>query len=337
MAVRGRRTGKRSRTAPPPSHETSYQISVSTPSGLASTVGEREPSRNETILVSVLSLHQDLWSAFPAGEVALRVVDRFNSDLATQSGVIIAELRDLVKGPEFQRKLPTTLRVRGDRSADEIEITVVFSPADAGKKVGDEAKQIDYKGETGATTEGPDSQVQEKDQRSPRPINQRNSEKSLIGGLRAILFESPNLPQEYGELINDLGRIRSAVTQQIGRQLESVMSDHWRSQPAETLEQKQEICKAANADLRRLGLAILCPKTNKPAILVADYREGDGSASRFRFQVEADSGGRTRTVASGTFPELKLIEAPVREEPFVSWTRRVKDAGPSSKSGRKPS
>ena len=50
-----------------------------------------------------------------------------------------------------------------------------------------------------------------------------------------------------------------------------------------TLPQKQEFAKAVNAELRSLGLAIRCPKTNRPSILVADP---SSHPSNGRFQLQ---------------------------------------------------
>ena len=51
------------------------------------------------------------------------------------------------------------------------------------------------------------------------------------------------------------------------------------------------LAKWVNAELRKLGLALVCPKTRRPAILLADPG-GVPGVGRFQFQSETPEGRR---------------------------------------------
>ena len=73
-----------------------------------------------------------------------------------------------------------------------------------------------------------------------------------------------------------------------------------------TLPQKQEFAKAVNAELRSLGLAIRCPKTNRPSVLIANPGNHP-TAGRYQFQHKTMKGTWIRSFSTPNLKEVSLI------------------------------
>ena len=102
---------------------------------------------------------------------------------------------------------------------------------------------------------------------------------------------------------------------EMARELSGSFNSHIQTLPQNTYDDKQSIATWANRELHRLHLAIRCPKSGSPALLIADYRQrGD---DRPRFKIESrHSEGRTISVFCGALPALELTEDPPRHEPL---------------------
>jgi hypothetical protein len=92
---------------------------------------------------------------------------------------------------------------------------------------------------------------------------------------------------------------------------------HVQSLPAESIQQKRDIASWCNRELHELNLAIRCPRTNKPAILVADTRYDGDIKGRFRLSVRDEGGHLIRSGSWSDVPTLELIQASPRLEPFA--------------------
>jgi hypothetical protein len=75
-----------------------------------------------------------------------------------------------------------------------------------------------------------------------------------------------------------------------------------------TLPQKQEFAKAVNAELRSLGLAIRCPKTNRPSILVAGSSNHPG-IGRFQLEHKHMDGKPKRSYSTAVLKSVTLMPA----------------------------
>lgn len=93
--------------------------------------------------------------------------------------------------------------------------------------------------------------------------------------------------------------------------------------PQKTLAEKQALTRRANLDLRMLGLAIRCPKTGEPAMLLADQGY-DSETGRFQLRLVQGAQQHRVTVSSRLLPRLDLMEAPLRREALAeTWQQRV--------------
>ena len=132
-----------------------------------------------------------------------------------------------------------------------------------------------------------------------------------------------SLPADYPGFTATAAEMDRCLRSEVAAALQSRLNAHLLSFPHETYAEKQEIASWVNEELRRLGLAIRCPKTGEPAILVADVQGGVDSPSRFRLEITDKDGRRARTFSSRNLPELELREDTVRPEPFARKSKLI--------------
>jgi len=120
-----------------------------------------------------------------------------------------------------------------------------------------------------------------------------------------------SLPDGYRPLADHLLDIDQSFKKRLPGRLEAALNEHVSGMPAATYDDKRALAKWVNAELRKLGLALVCPKTRRPAILLADPGGIPGSG-RFQFQSETPEGRKVRAYSSATLPRLELTAAPDR-------------------------
>jgi hypothetical protein len=76
--------------------------------------------------------------------------------------------------------------------------------------------------------------------------------------------------------------------------------------PARTYDETRALAKWANAELRRFGLAIKCPKTGRPSALLADPG-GKPGIGRFQLLNVDLNGKKARTLSAQELPSLDLM------------------------------
>ena len=133
------------------------------------------------------------------------------------------------------------------------------------------------------------------------------------------------LPDEFAEASRLAKELSTVFHSEMARELSASFNAHIQSLPQNSYDDKQSIATWANRELHRLHLAIRCPKSGKPALLIANYRQRGDDRPRFKIECR-HSEGRTNTIFSGALPELELIEDPPRQEPLAREQRS--DRGP---------
>lgn len=128
--------------------------------------------------------------------------------------------------------------------------------------------------------------------------------------LRAKLAELPSGYEERSELFADLQLTLRAAT---AERLEETLNQRAGDFEKESYEQKAAVARWVNGELRRLGVAVRCPKTGKPAFLVG-HPGGRPGIGRFQLEITLDNGRPHRTVSSTAFPHLTLMAAPLGSE-----------------------
>ncbi|MGD9689523.1 MAG: hypothetical protein AB7V47_07260 [Phycisphaerales bacterium] len=116
-------------------------------------------------------------------------------------------------------------------------------------------------------------------------------------------------------------RVLRLVQSEIARHLEEPLNDFARSMPRETYQQKKELAKVINADLRALGLALMDPATGNPCLLVGDpgNRPEHG---RFVLDYTDAAGRRMHALTSVELPDLKLMPDDLSRAPYGSRSKR---------------
>lgn len=145
-----------------------------------------------------------------------------------------------------------------------------------------------------------------------------NEPKGIDEKLRRIeQLVSERQREDYESLRARLIEARDLFHDLLAERFTEPFNAHLAAQPSATLQEKQALARAANTDLRSLSLAIRCPKTAQPAILLADpgYRS---SAGRFQITLIADATSRARTSSSVALPHADLMPRPPEQ-----WRKRV--------------
>lgn len=132
-------------------------------------------------------------------------------------------------------------------------------------------------------------------------------------------------PGDYNERYDELLKLSHMVHQEMAKVLTPALNDYAQSRELPDLSSRRTFAAKLNEDLKRLHLAIRCTKTDRPAILIADWRNnrhGDVAALRFRLQVHGEMGNTYKTFTSNEMPEFDLMEDAVRIETLARSIRR---------------
>lgn len=108
----------------------------------------------------------------------------------------------------------------------------------------------------------------------------------------------------------------------LAKLLQAPLNDHLKTLPQATTKEKQTLATWLNEQLREFGLAIKCPKTNRPSILIADKVRKTDERGRFRLENRDEANALVRTSTSRELPAIELIEDSPRTEGMVDFLKR---------------
>jgi hypothetical protein len=117
-----------------------------------------------------------------------------------------------------------------------------------------------------------------------------------------------SLPRDYERLTSSFVEFDRQFRAALSRRLEEALNNEVVAMPCTTYDNKRAVARWVNAQLRRFGLALVCPKTKRPAVLLADP-SGVPGTGRFQFQSETPDGEKVRAHSSATLPRLVLTAA----------------------------
>lgn len=153
----------------------------------------------------------------------------------------------------------------------------------------------------------------------------KEAEKHLKSLLAKITKE---LPRDYASQADLLVQLGHTFRQAVASAIETPLNQMLQRMPQQTLEEKRELTKWLNAQLRRLGLAVRCPNTHRPSTVLVDVRDSKDQNGRFRLENWDENLGKdVRTATSTELPEFVLMEDEPRRETFASWQVRVRKSG----------
>lgn len=123
-----------------------------------------------------------------------------------------------------------------------------------------------------------------------------------------VAFRLEHLRQDapYAQVKATALALQSSMRAALAKAVEPSLNAQLRSMPHTTYDDKREVAKWLNAELRQLGLAIQCPKTGRPAFLVADPG-GKPGIGRFQLEVTTETGKPHRSVSTASLPALTYI------------------------------
>lgn len=128
----------------------------------------------------------------------------------------------------------------------------------------------------------------------------------------------------YAELVMRLRDAQQAFHEAVAERFAPALNSHLGGLPSDRHTEKQAIARDVNADLRSLGLAIACPKTGKPAVLLASPGH---EPSKGRFQIgliDALATNRARHSSSVALPVLSLRPRAYGSQTSCGqWTNRI--------------
>jgi hypothetical protein len=131
------------------------------------------------------------------------------------------------------------------------------------------------------------------------------------------------LPKNYPEATAAAEEIRHTFHTELAAAIQPPLNAHLKTMPRETYQEKQSLASWVNGELHnRLGLTIRCPLTGRQAILVADVRDSESQASRFRLEVHEGRRKERTYTSTAKLPELELMEDPPRLESLAKANRQ---------------
>ena len=143
-------------------------------------------------------------------------------------------------------------------------------------------------------------------------------------GYVAALLKATAADANYEQVASALSEAHRDFCREMAARLEPALNAHVRAMPHDTYEEKKALAKWVNDELRRFDLAIKCPKTGQPSLILV----GSGNhpkIGRFILEHKTPEGKRVRSVHTPDLPQLELMEANPRREALVEWRDRVGD------------
>jgi carbon storage regulator len=134
-----------------------------------------------------------------------------------------------------------------------------------------------------------------------------------------------DLPDGYDDRAKELAAVNAAIRRELAEKLAPALKAKMQAMPHGTYDQKVELVREVNAELRQLDLAIKHPKTGQAAILKANTGNHPKIGS-FELGSKDPEGGRktfTTPDLATLLDKLELMDAPARREPLAEWQDKV--------------
>jgi hypothetical protein len=158
------------------------------------------------------------------------------------------------------------------------------------------------------------------------PVGMQEISRHLDALLASLPKDAP-----YEMKAEKLAGLSHEVRQRIAAELGPALNIKAQALPHDTYDEKKELARWVNDQLRRFDLAIKCPKTGQPSLLLV--MTGDHPAiGRFVIEHKTPEGKRVRPVTSTKLPHLELMEAAPRRESLLE----LRDKAVPQRRGRIP-
>jgi hypothetical protein len=135
----------------------------------------------------------------------------------------------------------------------------------------------------------------------------------------------------YKRLSNQLEGELHEVRRRIAEELAPVLNARIQAMPHRNYEEKKELARWVNEELRRFDLAIKGP-TGQPSVLVAARgNPPDVEIGRLFLEYKSSDRNRARTQLPPQLPPFELMEAAPRREALREWHERASRGGSASR------
>jgi hypothetical protein len=134
-----------------------------------------------------------------------------------------------------------------------------------------------------------------------------------------------DLPDTYAARHGSLRQLSRIFHEEVGRRLLPMLISSAAELTDMNLDGRRAWASARNQDLKLLHLAFRCPRTGRPAALIADSKTSKHDYLRYRLQIY-QGGRQIRTYTSCKLPPLDLVEDDLRSN---GSTSAISTCGPA--------
>ena len=140
-----------------------------------------------------------------------------------------------------------------------------------------------------------------------------------IASLSDWLAQTPD--NDYDRAQGSMAEATRLFLEECAHRLEPALNARIAQLPQATYEDKKELSKWINQEVRGLGLSVACPKTGLPAFITG-HPGNDRRVGRFVFHALRPDGTRTTSLTVVRLPPLRLIGTSAKATPG-SWVERT--------------
>lgn len=138
----------------------------------------------------------------------------------------------------------------------------------------------------------------------------------------------PRLSPAYYERRREILQIHQLVAAWTGRAMQGAMAQEIQAHAdQETFAGRKQLVRWVNGECRLLGLAVACPKTGRPSLLMTDTNGGRIGLGSFKFESVDAQGHKVRPCNRSALPELVLVPDVPERAHSAHWARHVGQQG----------
>ena len=134
-----------------------------------------------------------------------------------------------------------------------------------------------------------------------------------------------DLPGEHDSRVSELEAVNQAYRQEFANQFAQTLNPRIQAMPHDTYDEKKDLARQVNEELRRFDLAIKGP-TGQPSVLIAvPGHPPNEDVGRMLLEYKSPEGKRSRTQLPPELPIFELMDAAPRREALREWRGKVGD------------
>lgn len=136
--------------------------------------------------------------------------------------------------------------------------------------------------------------------------------------LQRIIENAAGHTRDYTIKAAALNALSNAFRQQMAITIQGSLNAQLAKIPQETYEEKKELAKWLNAEMRKFGIAVCCPKTGRASLLYADHGRHPAQG-RFQLDNSDDEGNKHRTLSFNELISLTFMADDLSRAAWGKW------------------